>query len=53
MTTDRQGEGEQQSVAEVLAQLTGRPVVEFETDDDLEYPDPDDLESVPEEERND
>lgn len=37
---------EDRSVAEVLAEMTGRPVEAFQADDGLEYPEPDELESV-------
>lgn len=43
MTRDEYG-GE--SAAEVLSEMTGRPVEDFQPDDDLEYPKPDELESV-------
>lgn len=38
------------SFAELLAEETGRPVEEFELTEDMEFPDPDDLEHVPAEE---
>lgn len=39
-----------ESVSQVLAAETGRPASEFQATD-YAYPDPDDLESVPEDER--
>ncbi|AAV44346.1 unknown (plasmid) [Haloarcula marismortui ATCC 43049] len=38
-----------ESVSEVLAEMTGRPVSEFEADEH-DFPDLDDLETVPEDE---
>jgi len=38
------------SFAELLAEETGRPAEEFELTEDMEFPDPDDLEHVPAEE---
>jgi hypothetical protein len=40
------------SAAEELAEAAGEPVEKFTPDDELPRPDPDDLESVPEEERS-
>jgi hypothetical protein len=40
------------SAAEKLAEATGEPVEKFTPDDELPLPNPDDLESVPEEERS-
>jgi hypothetical protein len=37
-------------VATVLAEMTGRPESDFEFDSEYEYPELDELESVPEEE---
>lgn len=37
---------EQKSAAELLSEMTGRPVEDFRPDDDLDYPHPDELESV-------
>lgn len=52
MASDRDTAGDQQNAAEVLAELTGRPVEEFEPPKDIEYPDFGELESVPKEEMN-
>jgi hypothetical protein len=41
---------EEKTAAELLAEETGRPVEEFELTEDMEFPDPDDLEHVPAEE---
>lgn len=38
-------------VTAILAEMTGRDESEFEVDGDYDYPHPDDLESVPEDER--
>lgn len=35
-----------EAVSEVLAKMTGRDASEFEVGDEVEYPHPDDLESV-------
>ncbi|MDS0280008.1 hypothetical protein NDI85_19675 [Halomicroarcula sp. S1AR25-4] len=40
----------QEPVSAVLAEMTGHPKEEFEVDDDAEFPDPDELETVPEDE---
>jgi len=41
---------EQKSFAELLAEKTGRDVSEFELTDDMEFPDPDELDEVDAEE---
>jgi len=41
---------EQKSFAELLAEETGRDVSEFELTDDMEFPDPDELEEIDAEE---
>jgi hypothetical protein len=41
---------DQKTSAELLAEMTGRPVEDFELPEDIEFPDPDELECVPAEE---
>jgi hypothetical protein len=38
------GEQDSKTFAELLAEETGRDISEFELTDDMEFPDPDDLE---------
>jgi len=43
-------ESRKDSVATVLAEMTGRPRSDFESDEDYDFPELDELESVPEDE---
>lgn len=50
MTEDRP-EYRNKPVSEILAAITDRSISEFRLNDDYEYPSPDELESLPEEEQ--
>jgi len=46
-----QAEYREEPVSEVLAEMTDRPASEFQAGNEYEYPHPDELESVPQDER--